>query len=386
MISATNEAGRRTASGPSPSPIDTRFFQRVLARARGTTREAALRALKSIPLDTEGAAALLSAPRDSILDELLVRSHDVTESFFHRTVLVLAPCYLSSFCANVCTYCRYNFRESPERRWISPAKAGEEVAALAARGFRRVVLVAGELRTAATPSYLVDTVTEARRFVPEVDLAVGAASEPQYHAWNAAGAQGVTCYQETYDRAVYAAVHPSGPKSRYDRRLGALERAGRAGMSRLGLGILLGLADPRADLLALIAHARHLRRLFPEARLTVALPRLALDALPGQRYDVEDEELLRLMGVLRLSLPDAGLIDFPREPEWMRGRLLTAGVTHMTSDAGPGHGRAFVECLHDNGMREARDHRRDLELIWDLEDLRYRILREERAYGTGSAM
>ena len=376
MISVANEPVTRAAETPFPAALDIRAFHRALARARGTTREAALRALKRIPLDPEGAAALLSVPRDAILDELLVRSHDVTESLFHRTVLVLAPCYLSSFCANLCTYCRYNFRESPERRWISPVKVGEEVAALAERGFRRVVLVAGELRTAASPKYIVDSVTEARRFVPEVDLAVGAASEPQYRAWNAAGAQGVTCYQETYDRAVYAAVHPGGPKSRFDRRLGALERAGRAGMTRLGLGILLGLADPRADLLALIAHARHLRRLFPDARLTVALPRLAPDALPGQGHIVEDEELLRLMGVLRLSLPDAGLIDFPREPEWMRGRLLTAGVTHMTSDAGPGHGRAFVECLHDNGTREARDHRRDLELIWDLEDLRYRIVRE----------
>jgi 2-iminoacetate synthase len=389
MISGTNEVPARPRETPIPGPhdeLDARSFHETLERARGATREDALAALGQSPLGLEGAASLLSVPREDILEELLVRSHAVTESRFHRTVLVLAPCYVSSFCANGCVYCRFNVEESPARRWISPRKAGEEVAALAARGFRRVVLVAGDLGSALSPQGITEVVAEARRHVPEVDLAVGAARESQYRTWNRAGAQGVTCYQETYDRAVYAQVHPSGPKSRYDRRLAALEMAGRAGMSRLGLGVLLGLADPMADLLALIFHARRLGRLFPDARLTVALPRLEPDVLvPVRRHAVPDEELLRLMGVLRLALPDAGLIDFPREPEWMRGRLLTAGVTHMTSDAGPGHGRAFVECLHDDGEREARDDRRDLELTWDLEDLGYRVVRDEGGAGGARA-
>src|SRR5262245_6636507 len=207
--------------------------QDILEAARGTTRETALGALGQSPLSLQGAASLLSVPREAILDELLVRSRAVTESVFHRKVLVLAPCYLSSFCVNGCAYCRYNAEEAPARRWISPAEVGEEVAVLARRGARRVVLVAGEDRTAATAEYIAQATAQARRFVPEVDLAVGSGSLAQFREWRRAGADGVFCYQETYDRDVYAAVHPSGPKSHYDDRLGTLERAGRAGLSRL---------------------------------------------------------------------------------------------------------------------------------------------------------
>jgi 2-iminoacetate synthase len=355
------------------------MIQDILEAARGTTRERALRALEQSPISLQGAAALLSAPREAILDELLVRSHAVTDSVFHHRVLVLSPCYLSSFCVNGCVYCRYNAEEAPARRWISPLEVGEEVAALARRGVRRVVLVAGEDHNAATPEYIAQAAAQARRYVPEVDLAVGSASQVQYREWREAGADGVFCFQETYDHAVYAAVHPAGHKSRVDERLAALERAGRAGMSRLGLGILLGLGPPAADLLALIAHARRLGNLFPSSRLTVALPRLDCAGggrLPDGARPVEDEELLRLFGVLRLALPEAGLIAFPREPEWMRGRLLSAGVTQMTPQGGVDPG-AFVECLHDDGIPGTRDDRTDLELIWDLEDLGYHVVRDE---------
>ena len=167
-------------------------------------------------------------------------------------------------------------------------------------------------------------------------------------------------------------------------------------MSRLGLGILLGLSDPAPDLLALIAHARYLQSRFPSARLTVALPRLECRAgdPPAERA-VEDLELLRLVGILRLSLPTAGLIAFPREPEWMRGRLLTAGVTHITACGGPRHPGDEVECLHDDGVPGTQDLRSDFELQWDLEDLGYTSLRQDDAtgpphaatlQGTGSAM
>ena len=52
---------------------------------------------------------------------------------------------------------------------------------------------------------------------------------------------------------LYAAYHPRGSKRMYDWRLEGLDRAAEAGLGRLGLGILLGLSDPRDDLLALSA-------------------------------------------------------------------------------------------------------------------------------------
>ena len=46
------------------------------------------------------------------------------------------------------------------------------------------------------------------------------------------GLEGVTLYMETYHRPTYAQVHPSGQKRDYDYRLGAIERAGRAGVKK----------------------------------------------------------------------------------------------------------------------------------------------------------
>ena len=120
--------------------------QDILDAARGMARERALAALGESPLSLEGAASILSVPRDGILDELLVRSRAVTESVFHRRVLVLAPCYLSSFCVNGCSYCRYNAEEAPARRWISLPEVGEEVACAADQTssmFWRIMLHSG---------------------------------------------------------------------------------------------------------------------------------------------------------------------------------------------------------------------------------------------------
>ena len=64
-------------------------------------------------------------------------------------------------------------------------------------------------------------------------------------------------YQETYDRATYAAVHLKGKKRNYDWRLAAPDRAAAAGARKLGVGALLGLHDDwRAEALAVATHAR----------------------------------------------------------------------------------------------------------------------------------
>ena len=81
-----------------------------------------------------------------------------------------------------------------------------------------------------------------------VELA--AQSTASYRQMFRAGASGVTLYQETYQEELFARYHPLGTKVWFDWRLEAPERAAEAGMSRLGLGILLGLADPLEDIRA----------------------------------------------------------------------------------------------------------------------------------------
>ena len=89
-----------------------------------------------------------------------------------------------------------------------------------------------------------------------------------------AGAEGLVVYQETYDRAIYAAMHTAGPKRNFDWRLETAERAYAAGFRRLGIGALFGLADWRFEALSVAAHAEYLLRHCWKAQLTISLPRL----------------------------------------------------------------------------------------------------------------
>ena len=54
------------------------------------------------------------------------------------------------------------------------------------------------------------------------------------------GAEGLTVYQETYDREVYAEVHPAGKKRRYDWRLETPERGAGARGSKASTAEALG--------------------------------------------------------------------------------------------------------------------------------------------------
>jgi 2-iminoacetate synthase len=213
-----------------------------------------------------------------------------------------------------------------------------------------------------------------RSLVPEVDLEVGPADEEDYDAWGRAGASGLVCYQETYQREPYALLHPRGPKSRYEFRLGTLERAGRAGVCRLGLGVLLGLANPVMDLLAVIAHARFLAREFPRARITASLPRLR-PAVPSFRpaYVVDRESLVLYYALLRLALPDVGLVVSTRESAELRGRLLKAGATQMSAGSVTTPG-GYASGERGGGQFEIADQRSPKEVVRDLESHGYRVI------------
>lgn len=329
------------------------------------------RALDAAPLGLEALAALLDPGCEVAIEEILERARDLTDRTFGRSILIYAPCYLSSWCVNHCAYCGFNFQMEIPRIQLTPQQAVEEISLLAGRGIRRVLLVTGDYPAKTTPDFVAEVLTRARGIVPELDLEVAPARTGTYHRWAQAGAGGVTCYQETYDPFRYDDLHTRGPKIFYEHRLGALERAGAAGIGRLGLGVLLGLADPVRDLLALIAHARFLGDLFPGAHLTVSLPRLR-PAVPGFRpwLTVDEESLVRFYAVLRLALPHAGLVVSTRETPEVRRRLLPAGVTQMSAGSVTvpgGYGTHETE----GPQFDVADHRPVAEVVEDLQSLGY---------------
>jgi 2-iminoacetate synthase len=222
---------------------------------------------------------------------------------------------------------------------LSVPEAMAEAEVLRQRGMRHILVVAGDYPSLTTTEYFTSVLSSLAAEGDRPSIEIAPQSTDSYAAMAAAGACGITLYQETYDEALYAAYHPRGSKTSYDWRLEGVERAAESGMKRLGLGVLLGLADPRADLLALVRHGRYLRARFPDRTLAFSLPRIhrAPDdfTIP---HPVDDPTFVHLYCALRMAFPDAELVLSTREGPELRNRLAAACVTQLSagSSTAPG--------------------------------------------------
>lgn len=247
-------------------------------------------------------------------------------------VLLYAPLYLSNWCVNHCVYCGFRYPHPVRRKHLELSQALREADILMGRGFRHLLLVAGDFPRLTTLAYYGEILRalRARGVDPAVEIAPQ--STASYGELVRAGARGLTLYQETYNEELYAKYHPRGSKAWFDWRLEAPERAAEAGMPRLGLGILLGLADPREDLRAMMRHARYLQGRFPDRTLAFSLPRIH-EAPPGfrARFPVDDDTFVRMYCALRIAFPRAELVLSTREPAALRNRLVQICITQMSA-------------------------------------------------------
>ena len=278
-------------------------------------------------------AALLSRPAFDRIEELAVAARDETLARFGRARTLFAPLYVSNECVSVCTYCGFSSGNEVARRTLSIDEVRAETHELAARGFRHVLLVAGEHARIVSKDYLVDCVHAASEVMASVSVEVQVWDEPTYVRFVNAGADGVVVYQETYDRDTYAAVHLLGKKRNYEWRLAAPDRAAGAGARKLGVGALLGLhGDWRAEAIAVASHARELMHRWWRAEVSVAVPRLRPAAGDYEPADpMDDRSFTQLICALRLVLPDAGITLSTREPAALRDALVPLGVTTLSA-------------------------------------------------------
>ena len=313
--------------------LDSLPLDALLDVARTADRADVDRALAADVPDLRDFAALLSPAAGECLEELAGASQRMTERRFGRTVQLYAPLYVSNECVETCTYCAFSRPNPIARRTLTVAEVEAEAELLHRQGFRHLLLVSGEHPRHVSVEYL-ETVlrTLAPRF-PSLSVEVQPQTEEAYRRWVAAGCDGLVVYQETYDREAYASVHLAGKKKDYDWRLATPERGAEAGMRRLGIGALLGLADWRKEGLHLAAHARYLARRFWRSLVTVSFPRLrpAEYADTHLRSPVSDGELAQLVCALRILLPDAGLVLSTREGAAFRDGMLRLGITHVSA-------------------------------------------------------
>jgi 2-iminoacetate synthase len=283
-------------------------------------------------LDRRDLAVLLSPAADEVIEEVANAAARLTARRFGRTILLYAPLYLSNECVNVCTYCGFRRDIEIRRVTLGRSEIEQDLRYLSGQGFRHLLLVTGEHPKHVDLAYLEEAVRLARSYVPSVSIEVEPLETEEYRRLVEAGIDGVTLYQETYDRGLYEVFHTHGPKKRYDYRLDGPTRAAEAGIRRLGIGALLGLGSWREEALLLAAHASWLMKTYWKTQVTVSFPRIR-DAAShfAAPSPVGDRELVRLVCALRLALPDVGLVLSTRERSEMRDGLARIGITQMSA-------------------------------------------------------
>lgn len=301
-----------------------------------------IRVLSKDRLGPEDLLALLSPVAGTMLEDLARRAAEISLRHFGRAVQLFTPLYVSDFCTNRCVYCGFNAEQGSKRRQLSLEEVRVEAEHIAATGLRQILVLTGDARAKAPPDYLEQVLTVLREFFPSLLLEIYALTQEEYARMIAAGAEGLTIYQETYDQELYARLHPGGPKRDYAFRLDAPERACRAGMRWVGIGALYGLGDWRMDAFWAALHARRLQDRYPGAEIGLSLPRMRPHAGAWQpEHPVSDRELTQILLAQRLYLPRASITLSTREAPRLRDNLLPLGVTRLSAGVSTsvgGHG------------------------------------------------
>src|SRR4051812_16995820 len=276
--------------------------------------------------------ALIAPKSDAELEELGQQAHALTLKNFGRTMRLFAPLYLSNECINNCRYCGFS-RDNPILRLtLTIDEVIAEAEHLLAKGFRQLLLVAGEHPKFVSTDYLSECVRALASRFPSIAIEVGPMTEEEYRPVVQAGAEALIVYQETYDRAVYNELHTAGPKRDFNWRLDCAERGYRSGFRRLGIGALFGLTRWQDDAIALAAHVEYLLKHCWQAQISVSLPRIR-PAAGGYRppFSISDRELAQLVCAFRITFPQVGIVLSTRERPSLRDVLIRLGVTSMSA-------------------------------------------------------
>jgi 2-iminoacetate synthase len=310
------------------------------AQASGDeVRDILFEAERARGLDAQQIAVLLSVRDPELRGQVKATASRVHESLFARRVRLSDPFCPTNRCVNDCLYCPLRRSNARLRRnTSSPRDIQREVIALLEEGHRHLTLVFGEDRGGI--AYVCDAIAAARgasagiHRVQRLDINLNTSRPEDLGQLVATG--GVSTYhvyQETYDPQVYARLHPAGTKADYEWRITSHHRACEAGITDLGLGVLLGLGEPRFDVLAVIEHARNLLDSHPTASLAISYPRLlpATDAPASldETWTVDDDQFVFLVAVTRLAMPLVEVILNTPAPSQVRRELYAVGVSQV---------------------------------------------------------
>jgi len=300
-------------------------------------RDILAKSLEMRVLDMTELSVLLALEDSDIWSEVFDTARRVKEKVYGKRIVLFAPLYLSNECTNDCLYCGFRTGNSDARRkTLTIGEAVQEASLLAGRGYKRLLLVAGEHPKLAGIDYI-EKIVDAIYSSTDIRI-LHANTAPMnvedFRRLKGSGIGVYQCFQETYHIPTYRSVHQKGAKADYEWRLGVMDRAVEAGFEDIGMGVLLGLYDWRWETGALIAHCKRLMNKYGFGPHTLSVPRLQPaqgSKAYGSRYKVSDDDLKKIVAIYRLALPYTGVVISTREKAELRDELLALGASQISA-------------------------------------------------------
>ena len=314
-------------------------------------------------LDPAELATLIRVRDPELWKEMRAAAAEIKRTVYDNRIVTFAPLYIANRCVNNCLYCGLRCGNTDmARSALTLDELRRECEILAGViGHKRLIIVFGE-----HPSTGVDYMCDAIRAIYDVRVKArvgwGAIRRVNVNApplrveeLKRLNEAGIGTYQ-VFHHATYARVHPSGFKADYAWRLYTMHRALEAGIDDVGIGALFGLYDWRFEVMGLLCHAIELEAALGIGPHTISFPRLepAENApyVQETRYAVSDEDMERIVVLIRLAVPYTGMILTARENAEMRRRLLPLGVTQTDASSRIGIGSYAAESSAQHGDRQ----------------------------------
>jgi 2-iminoacetate synthase len=265
--------------------------------------------------------------------ELMAKmTQQLTQKRFGKTIQLYAPLYLSNECQNICTYCGFSLDNSIKRKTLSDTELMIEASVLKSMGVNHVLLVSGEANKTVGIDYFLNAVRLLKPHFANISIEVQPLSEEEYQQLHDAGVNAVLVYQETYHQEVYKEYHPKGKKSNFNFRLETPDRIGKAGIHKMGLGVLLGLEDWRVDSFFNALHIDYLQKQYWMSKYSVSFPRLRpAEGIIEPNFIMSDRDLLQLICAYRIWNEDLEISISTRENEKFRDNIISLGATAMSA-------------------------------------------------------
>ncbi|MDR6921637.1 MULTISPECIES: 2-iminoacetate synthase ThiH [Chryseobacterium] len=275
---------------------------------------------------------LLSPAAAENLELMAKITRAATQKRFGKTIQLYAPMYLSNECQNICTYCGFSLDNPLRRKRLSDTEIMVEASVLKSMEVNHVLLVSGEANKTVGVSYFRNAVRLLRAHFANISIEVQPLSEKEYSMLHQDGVHSVLVYQETYHQEVYKEYHPKGKKSNFHFRLETPDRIGKAGIHKVGLGVLLGLEDWRVDSFFNALHIDYLQKTYWKSRFSVSFPRLRpAEGIIEPNFIMEDKDLLQLICAYRIWNEDLEISISTRENEKFRDHIISLGATAMSA-------------------------------------------------------